>query len=110
MHRVGCISHIVDPTLDANRSAEETANRADFVLRTRRIGASVNSSVGLGRDNTSLLLRGHRAAPLVSLRTLLRERFPGRTRHLSVLKVDVRASARAAALSMTDSVMQRSHI
>ena len=77
-----CSSYIVDPTLSRGGSKLH-----DFERELSRYNASLNSSVGVGTGSL-------RAAPLVPLDALLRDRFGGGRGnagrvHVSVLKVDV---------------------
>jgi len=76
-----CTSYIVDPTIRAGGKSKLNAFEAGLA----GYGSSLNSSVGIGAPGGRL-----GSAPLVSLETLLRDRFgPVRHAHLSVLKVDI---------------------
>jgi hypothetical protein len=66
---VSCASHIVDPTLRSDHSR----NVSDFEGRIASYHATLNRSVGVGHGQ--LHHRGG-SAPLVSLRALLRDRYP----------------------------------
>ena len=82
----GCRSYIVDPTL-AQHPKKLNAFSSSLAAS---IGASVNASFGVGKDGDLLNIMGMKSkTPLLGLRRLLIERYPGPTRHVSVLKVDV---------------------
>lgn len=88
MHKLAnCKSYIVDPTLPVLQSS--TNELLHFERQLKSYGASLNTSVGVGRAGEKLRLRGLKA-PLVSLETLLRDRFLGApSTHISVLKADI---------------------
>lgn len=85
MHRLAnCSTYIVDPTIS---SAPELVG---FVEELAGIGAVLNTSIGVGRHGSKVrLMKERHATPLVGIRELLRERYPGPTRHLSIVKIDI---------------------
>jgi len=92
----GCPAYIVDPTLSpefADKRGGKGAGRTElehFREGLSAINATLNGSVGIGRDGAMLSLMGVRKPlPLVGLRRLLLERYPGNKRHVSILKVDI---------------------
>ena len=88
MHKLAsCKSYIVDPTLQSS-----TKKLLDFERQLKSYGASLNGSVGVGRAGQVLRFNGLKA-PLVSLETLLRDRFLGApSAHISVLKADIESA------------------
>ena len=88
MHKLAnCKSYIVDPTLRVLQSSPNEL--LHFQRQLKSYGASLNTSVGVGRAGEKLRFRGLKA-PLVSLETLLRDRFLGApSAHVSVLKADI---------------------
>lgn len=89
MHRLAnCSAYIVDPTLASGNRAR--ARLPEFTRQVEAFGAVLNTSVGVGRNGATVkLMREHTYTRLVGLRELLRDRFPGVHRHISILKVDV---------------------
>ena len=88
MHKLAsCKSYVVDPTLQSN-----TKKLHAFERQLESYGASLNSSVGVGRAGKVLRFNGLKA-PLVSLETILRDRFLGApSAHISVLKADIESA------------------
>ena len=83
----GCSAYIVDPTL---ASGGRKSRLAALSRELAALGAALNSSVGIGRNGATLkIMHENAATPLVGLRELLRDRYPGASRHVSILKVDV---------------------
>ena len=88
MHKLAsCKSYVVDPTLQLS-----TKKLLDFERQLKSYGASLNGSVGVGRAGKVLRFNGLKA-PLVSLETILRDRFLGApSAHISVLKADIESA------------------
>ena len=86
MHEAaGCRRYIVDPTL-----APFPRKLQAFSSSVEKIGAHVNVSFGVGKDGTLVhIMLEKNKTRMVGLRRLLTERYPGPTRHISILKVDV---------------------
>ena len=89
MHTIaGCHAYVVDPTLVGNR-----ARLGHFHKGLLALNATLNTSVGIGRHNSRVkLMQESRETRLVGVQELLRDRFPGPHRFVSVLKVDVEGS------------------
>ena len=86
-----CTCHVVDPTIDHGGNGANKLRA--FVEQLASYGASLNHSVGIGRPGGYLRFRGG-TAPLVSLRTFIRDRYhslrdSNGAIHISVLKVDI---------------------
>ena len=85
MHRLAnCSAYIVDPTL-----AMETEHEQGYGIPGRLRPLVLPTQVLVANGATVKLMREHTYTRLVGLRELLRDRFPGVHRHISILKVDV---------------------
>lgn len=106
MHRrAGCRAYIVDPTLDHSGKLSGVyrgsagATRADAVARfaasLASYGASLNSSIGVGdatRGTGTVVEDGGKGVvhfPVVSVTSLLRDRYGAAPWHLSSVKIDI---------------------
>ena len=92
---------------DFSRHGRRPLHPRWFQRGLAKIGATLNGSVGVGRDGAVLQLnmKGQRAGqpkPMVSLRTLLRDRYPGPARHVSILKVDIEGAEYDALIDAYD--------
>lgn len=99
MHTLAnCSSYIVDPTLQRGEAMRK------FERQLESYGATLNHSVGIGREGTLLRVRTLDTSPpdalgpkqvqgwvpMVSVASLLQHRFPDApSAHISVLKVDI---------------------
>lgn len=102
-----CSSYIVDPTLSVGDTVllgHEKGRAAAFRAHLATYGAELNESVGIGESGERMRLGNTHSVPLVSIRTLLEDRF-GRAAssgpiNLAVLKADIEGGEYSAFDSM----------
>ena len=92
----GCSSYIVDPTLSVGGmvlSGHEKGRAAAFRAHLATYGADLNETVGIGTSGERMRLGNTHSVPLVSIRTLLEDRFGSAASSgpisLAVLKADI---------------------